>query len=77
MSPYNGEVYNYRMLRRELVARGHSFVSGTDTEVILRGYEEWGRGVLPRLNGIFVFALWDPGSAELTVACDRFGVKPL
>lgn len=54
---YNGEVYNYRALRRELAARGHAFVSGTDTEVILRGYEEWGRGVLPRLNGIFALAI--------------------
>jgi asparagine synthase (glutamine-hydrolysing) len=74
---YNGEVYNYRTLRRELAARGHSFISGTDTEVILRGYEEWGRGILPRLNGIFALAIWDPGTAELTVARDRFGVKPL
>jgi asparagine synthase (glutamine-hydrolysing) len=74
---YNGEVYNFRALRRELAARGHSFVSGTDTEVILRGYEEWGRGVLPRLNGIFALAIWDPRAGELAVARDRFGVKPL
>ena len=74
---YNGEVYNYRALRRELAACGHTFVSGTDTEVILHGYEEWGRDVLPRLNGIFALAIWDPEAAELTVARDRFGVKPL
>ena len=74
---YNGEVYNYRALRRELATRGHCFISGTDTEVILRGYEEWGRGVLPRLNGIFALAIWDPRTGELTVARDRFGVKPL
>ena len=74
---YNGEVYGYRELRRQLEARGHRFVSQTDTEVILRGYEEWGRDVLPRLNGIFALALWDPGRAELIVARDRFGVKPL
>lgn len=74
---YNGEIYNYRALRRELAARGHSFVSATDTEVILRGYEEWGRGVLPRLNGIFALAIWDPRSGEVIVARDRFGVKPL
>ncbi len=74
---YNGEVFNYRALRRELSARGYSFVSDTDTELVLRGYEEWGRDVLPRLNGIFAFAVWDPRTAELTVARDRFGVKPL
>jgi len=74
---YNGEVYNYRALRRELAARGHSFISDTDTGVVLRGYEEWGRGVLPRLNGIFALAIWDPGTAELIVARDRFGVKPV
>ena len=49
----------------------------TDTEVVLRGYEEWGRGVLPRLNGIFAFAIWDPRHGNLIVARDRFGVKPL
>jgi asparagine synthase (glutamine-hydrolysing) len=74
---YNGEIYNYRELRRDLAVRGHSFVSDTDTEVILHGYEEWGRGVLPRLNGIFALAIWDPPSRELIVARDRFGVKPL
>lgn len=74
---YNGEVYNFSALRRELAARGYSFISGTDTEVILRGYEEWGRGVLPRLNGIFALAIWDPRAGELIVARDRFGVKPL
>jgi asparagine synthase (glutamine-hydrolysing) len=74
---YNGEVYNYRALRRELQARGHRFASETDTEVILRGFEEWGRGVIHRLNGIFALAVWDPRSGELMLARDRFGVKPL
>jgi asparagine synthase (glutamine-hydrolysing) len=74
---YNGEIYNYRELRRDLSSRGHRFVSDTDTEVILRGYEEWGRGVLPRLNGIFALAVWDPRARELVLARDRFGVKPL
>ena len=74
---YNGEIYNYRELRRELSAMGHRFASDTDTEVVLRGYEEWGRGVLPRLNGIFALGIWDPRTRELIVARDRFGVKPL
>ncbi len=74
---YNGEVYNFVALRRELADLGHSFISSTDTEVILRGYEEWGRGILSRLNGIFALAIWDPRSGELTLARDRLGVKPL
>jgi asparagine synthase (glutamine-hydrolysing) len=74
---YNGEAYNYRELRRELVALGHGFVSDTDTEVVLHGFEEWGRAVLQRLNGIFALAIWDPRVGELTLARDRFGVKPL
>lgn len=74
---YNGEIYNFDTLRRDLVARGHRFASKTDTEVILRGYEQWGRDILSRLNGIFALAIWDPRSGELIVARDRFGVKPL
>ena len=60
---YNGEVYNYRALRRELAAHGHSFISGSDTEVILRDYKRAtrsGEGLSARLNGIFALALWDP-----------------
>ncbi|HJQ19447.1 MAG TPA: asparagine synthase (glutamine-hydrolyzing) [Gemmatimonadaceae bacterium] len=74
---YNGEIYNFRELRRELEQAGHVFTSGTDTEVILRGYEEWGRDVVSRLRGIFAFALWDPKPRTVLLARDQLGVKPL
>jgi asparagine synthase (glutamine-hydrolysing) len=74
---YNGEVYNFRELRRDLEARGHRFRSDGDTEVVLRGYEAWGLGVLSRLKGMFAFALWDAAKRELVLARDRFGIKPL
>ncbi|MFG1837382.1 asparagine synthase (glutamine-hydrolyzing) [Micromonospora sp. NPDC049175] len=74
---YSGEVYNYRDLRAELVARGHYFRTASDTEVVLAGYLEWGAGVAERLLGIFAFAIWDAGSEELLLVRDRLGVKPL
>jgi asparagine synthase (glutamine-hydrolysing) len=74
---FNGMIYNYRSLRDELRQAGHSFGSDTDTEVILAGWAEWGAGLLPRLVGMFAFALWDPAKAELVLARDRFGQKPL
>ena len=74
---YNGEIYNFKMLRQELESKGHLFRSQTDTEVILHGYEEWGIDCLHRFNGIWSFALWDEGKQRLFVARDRFGVKPL
>src|SRR2546423_9934561 len=74
---YNGEIYNFRELRGELEARGHGFSTRSDTEVILRGYVEWGSGVLARLDGIFAFVIWDARERKLFAARDRLGIKPL
>ena len=74
---FNGMIYNYRALRDELRAAGHAFASDSDTEVLLAGWAEWGDGLLPRLVGMFAFALWDPAAGELVLARDRFGQKPL
>lgn len=73
---HNGEVYNYRELRRELEARGHRFRSATDTEVILAAYAEWGDACVRRFNGMWAFALWDGRRRRLFCSRDRFGVKP-
>jgi len=76
---YNGEIYNFQELRRELIARGHSFRSNTDTEVLLRLYEVDGVGCLRRLNGMFAFAICDlrESNPTIVIARDHFGVKPL
>ena len=74
---YNGEIYNYRDVRRELESCGRVFRSNSDTEVILQGYEEWGAAVVERLRGMFAFALWDGAVQRLWLARDRLGIKPL
>ncbi|HTR48127.1 MAG TPA: asparagine synthase (glutamine-hydrolyzing) [Verrucomicrobiae bacterium] len=73
---YNGEIYNYKEIRQELHSLGHQFSSGTDTEVILRSYSEWGEQCLSRFNGMWSFALWDRTRQLLFCSRDRFGVKP-
>ena len=74
---YTGEVYNFVELRDQLSRLGHRFKSQSDTEVVLRGYLQWGDGVVERLNGMFAFAIWDVRSEELFLVRDRMGVKPL
>jgi asparagine synthase (glutamine-hydrolysing) len=74
---FNGEIYNYVELREELRALGHRFQTGTDSEVILAAWGQWGPECLGRFNGMWAFALWEPEARALTLARDRFGVKPL
>ncbi len=74
---YNGEVYNYRELRRELESLGDRFRSSGDTEVVLKALARWGEAALPRLNGAFALALWDARERRLLLARDRVGLRPL
>ncbi len=75
---FNGCIYNFQELRVELEQRGQRFRSNCDTEILIRGYEEWGiDGMMPRLRGMFAFAIWDQREKRLTIARDRLGVKPV
>jgi asparagine synthase (glutamine-hydrolysing) len=73
---YSGETYNFTELRRDLTARGHRFTTDSDTEVVLRGYLEWGDAVAERLNGMYAFAVWDGRRDTLVMIRDRMGIKP-
>lgn len=74
---FNGEIYNYKELRRELILKGHKFKSNTDTEVILHLYEEYGKDLLQYIYGMFAIAIWDKNDETLFIARDRFGIKPI
>jgi asparagine synthase (glutamine-hydrolysing) len=74
---FNGEIYNYKELRRDLEASGHRFYTSTDTEVIVHAYEHWAAAAIARLRGMFGLAIWDTRSRTLLVARDRIGIKPM
>ncbi|HTX22417.1 MAG TPA: asparagine synthase (glutamine-hydrolyzing) [Candidatus Aquilonibacter sp.] len=74
---FNGEIYNFKELRFQLEARGHSFRTNSDTEVIIHGYKEWGADVFNHLNGMFGVAIWDVSKRQLLVARDAMGIKPV
>ncbi|NMA84160.1 MAG: asparagine synthase (glutamine-hydrolyzing), partial [Epulopiscium sp.] len=74
---FNGEIYNFEVLRDELIALGHVFRTGTDSEVVLHGYEEYGPDILEKLRGMFAFVIWNHKEKSLFGARDFFGIKPL
>ncbi len=73
---FNGEIYNYKNIKKELLAKGYDFKTESDTEVLLIGYKEWGEDVLTRINGMFAFSIYDVSKNEIFSARDRLGVKP-
>ena len=74
---FNGEIYNYQELREELINAGHTFETHVDSEVLLHGYEQWGKNLLNKLRGMFAFVIWDKSKKELFGARDFFGIKPM
>ena len=73
---FNGEIYNYKELREELIKKGHTFKTETDTEVLIHGYEEYHEHLFPKLRGMFAFIIYDKITHELVGARDHFGIKP-
>ena len=74
---FNGEIYNFKELREDLIAKGHVFANKADTEVLIHGYEEYGKELLNKLRGMFAFVIWDDKTKTLFGARDFFGIKPL
>lgn len=74
---FNGEIYNYKDLRKELIAKGHKFYTDTDSEVLVHGFEEWKEDMLPKLRGMFGFAIYNTKDHSLFIARDFFGIKPM
>jgi asparagine synthase (glutamine-hydrolysing) len=74
---YKGEIYNFQNIRLELEAKGYKFHSQTDSEVVLKAYQEWGKKCVHKFNGMFAFAIWDSNKKMLFIARDRYGIKPL
>jgi asparagine synthase (glutamine-hydrolysing) len=77
MIVFNGEIYNFASIREELKREGEEFRSSGDTEVLLRGYRRWGKGIVDKLRGMYAFAIYDPSKREVFLARDRLGIKPL
>lgn len=73
---FNGEIYNYKELKKELIAAGHEFKTDADTEVLVHGYEEYGKALVKRLRGMYAFVIWDMANERLFAARDMFGIKP-
>jgi asparagine synthase (glutamine-hydrolysing) len=73
---FNGEIYNFQQIKKELIALGYTFNTTGDTEVLLKGYKEWGEGIVPKLNGMFAFAIYNAKTRKIFCSRDRLGVKP-
>ena len=76
VSVFNGEIYNFEVLREDLISKGHVFKSRSDSEVLVHGYEEYGKELVKKLRGMFAFVIWDKNSKTLFGARDHFGIKP-